>query len=255
MPADLDNPAARLAAFLRAIPERGRDRTVGEVLGVTADANEPFDVALRMIEIRRLAQRTRSAVEGLPSEEDPGLLLRHFDEVESFVLSMASMAFSSTRITPADSFNARFGLRRVGAEVMFSLDICAKVLHRCCPEPFIAPEKLSDLVDRTRALIDDVIGNGNLSSAAKMFLVQRLREIETALLGSQITGYADLEDAVDRLMGGLLRRADAHDEGMLQRINGFIKKLVQTAQGTSAIAGATSSTVQAIEAITHHAAS
>ncbi|BFU44268.1 hypothetical protein [Krasilnikovia sp. MM14-A1004] len=255
MPDALDNPAARLAAFLRAIPERGRDRTVGEVLGVTADANEPFDVALRMIEIRRLAQNTRTAVEALPPEEDPALLLQHFSEVESFVLAMASMAFSSARIRPADSFNARFGVRRLAGDVMFSLDICAKALHRCSPEPYLAPEQLTNLIGRTRSLIDEVVLSERLTPGAKAFLVERLREIETALLGAQITGYANLEDAVDRLTGGLLRREDAREKGIMERITAFVKQLVQAAQGTSAIAGATASTVQAIETISHSVSS
>lgn len=252
----LDNPAGRLAAFLRSLPTRGENKTIGEVLSLASDDGEPFAVAVRMLEIRKLMRTTKETIENLPTVEDPPLLLKHFGEVERAINGMTESALHSAgRLSPTDAFSPQFPARRIRDEVLYSLDICSRVLHRRSPEPAVDEAQLKELLVDVRALIDAVISAESLNSDAKTFLVQRLRDVETALLGSQISGFANLEDALDRLMGGLVRRSDVQDRGVLARVGSFFQKLVIMAQGTTAITGATSSTIQALEAIVRYRSS
>jgi len=200
-----------------------------------------------------MMQKARDEIAALPEDEDPEFLLHQVGDVERLINGLTETALALTaRISPSDVFSERFTLRRISPESIFGLEAASRALHRRRPEPTIDPSQLSMLIEQLRKLIDDVSSSNNLTPEAKLFLIRRLREIETALLGSRITGFADLEDAVDRLTGALVRRDDIRDAGIMKKIGSFFQKLVQAAQGTSAIAGATTATVQAIEAITKY---
>ena len=247
----MDNPAGRLGAFLESLHGRNADKTVGEVLALAEDADGPFVVALRILEIGRLAQATRSAVEALPDQEDPAFLLQHFHQVESLVKRLTdAVVMGAVTYAPTDQFTAKFIIPApLDGAALFGLEAASRALHRRCPEPAIGPEHLDSLIYDVRELIDSVTGSPAFSTEAKTFLVRRLRDIETALLGSRITGSADLEDALDRLTGAFVRREDIRDPGLLGKINTFFQRLVLAAQGVEGIAGATTTTVGAIEAI------
>ncbi|MBB4762162.1 hypothetical protein ACFQFC_39020 [Amorphoplanes digitatis] len=251
MPRWMDNPAGRLGAFLESLHSRNGDKTVGEVLGLAEDADEPFAVALRVLEIGRLARATRSSVEALPDEEDPAFLLQHFHQVEALVKRLTDdVVMAAATYAPTDLFAAKFIVPvPLDGAALFGLEAASRALHRCCPEPAIGPEHLDSLIHDVRELIDSVTGSPALSADAKTFLVRRLRDIETALLGSRITGSVDLEDALDCLTGAFVRREDIREPGLLGKINTFFQRLVLAAQGAESIAGATTSTVGAIEAI------
>jgi hypothetical protein len=253
MPKWMDNPAGRLGAFLESLHGRNGngDKTVGDVLGLAEDADGPFVVALRILEIGRLAQATRSAVEALPDEEDPAFLLQHFHLVESLVKRLTdAVVMGAAGYAPTDRFVAKFIIPApLDGAALFGLEAASRALHRCCPEPAIGPEHLDSLIHDVRELMDAVTGNPALSAEAKTFLVRRLRDVETALLGSRITGSVDLEDALDCLTGAFVRREDLREPALLGKINAFFQRLVLAAQGAEAIAGATASTVGAIEAI------
>ncbi|GID96256.1 hypothetical protein Adi01nite_56680 [Amorphoplanes digitatis] len=215
------------------------------------DADEPFAVALRVLEIGRLARATRSSVEALPDEEDPAFLLQHFHQVEALVKRLTDdVVMAAATYAPTDLFAAKFIVPvPLDGAALFGLEAASRALHRCCPEPAIGPEHLDSLIHDVRELIDSVTGSPALSADAKTFLVRRLRDIETALLGSRITGSVDLEDALDCLTGAFVRREDIREPGLLGKINTFFQRLVLAAQGAESIAGATTSTVGAIEAI------
>src|SRR4051794_41009529 len=95
MPSHLDNPAGRLSAFLQSLPVRGAETTIGEVLNLPVDSDEPFAVPMRMLEIRGLMQKCRNALEDLPEDEDPDFLLQRFPEIEQAIDAMTESAFTS----------------------------------------------------------------------------------------------------------------------------------------------------------------
>ncbi|MEU4529657.1 hypothetical protein AB0F49_15635 [Micromonospora ureilytica] len=248
----MDNPAGRLAFFIRSLPQRNQDRSIGEILGLDPNLSQPFAAALRMLEVQKLMQATKEAVEKLPESEDPNFLLLHFNDIEKFINGLTEMALSAaSRINPADMFNSLFAARKPGPEALFALEACSRALHRCSPEPALEQEQLTTLVEDVREIMDAVIASPSLATEAKEFLVLRLREIESALLHSKIAGTAELEASVDRLTGALVRREDIREPGLMGKIGTFFQRLVQAAQGTEAITGATKSTIEAINALTN----
>ncbi|MGW5579610.1 hypothetical protein [Micromonospora chokoriensis] len=247
----MDNPAGRLAFFIRSLPQRNQDRSIGETLGLDPNLSQPFAAALRMLEVQKLMHAARESVEKLPESEDPDFLLLHFNDIEKFINGLTEMALSTaSRINPTDMFNSLFAVRRPGTEAMFALEACSRALHRCSPEPALEQEQLTALVEDVREIVDAVIASPSLTAEAKEFLVLRLREIESALLHSKIAGTAELEASVDRLTGALVRREDLRESGIMGKIGTFFQRLVQAAQGTEAITGATKSTIEAINALT-----
>ena len=229
-------------------------QTIGEVLAIADDDDEPFQVALRVLEIRRLASQIRASVQALPEEEDPEFLLRNFRKVEVFVERLAERALNNAaRLHVSDSAADLVGLMLPDPESLYGLEACSRALRRWKKEPSVDQSQLEELILQARSLIDIVLRSEALTSDAKAFLIRRLREVETALLGSRITGYADLEAASDRLTGALARRPDIREPGILAKIGAFFQALVLAGQGTTAIAGATASTIDAINSISSSA--
>lgn len=177
--------------------------------------------------------------------------LRHYDEIEVCAERLAKQATNSgASLQPSSKAADLHASALPGNEALYGLEACSRALHRWKREPVIDQSQLDELIRQVRDLVESVARSDGLAEDAKVFLIKRLREVETALLGSRVTGFADLEAALDRLTGSLVRRPDIREPGLLNRIGSFFHSLVFAAQGTDAIAGATASTIQAITAIT-----
>lgn len=125
-----------------------------------------------------------------------------------------------------------------------SLAFTAELLHREGHEPSIEEDKLPDVIALVRDIIDAVSESHELPADARRFLVDRLQEVERALIHFRIVGYAGVEDAMDRLLGGIIRLPVTHDnaKGWLPRLFGSIKTSFgatkQIADTGTAVAGA-----------------
>jgi hypothetical protein len=279
VPDFLDNPAGRLLQVLRNISTSREQHselvqahfatapapedpgfldeppdpswTLQEIFAMDAERPHPLQVPLRLLQVGNLAAEARAAIEKLGPDEDPDFLLRHFDEIDRFAAQLMEDAASpsAVRLVPSSSASRLLIMRLPGKEALYGLEACSRTLHRLAPEPTISAGELADLVSQVRDLIDSVLNNTSLTEEAKFFLLGRLRDVESALISSRVTGLADLEAALDRLTGSLIRRADIREEGLLAKLTKFFRSLVGTAQGGAAIAGATTSTIEAINAI------
>jgi len=74
-----------------------------------------------------------------------------------------------------------------------------------CPGLSSDEDKLSGLVELARKLVDGVLTDDNLPPSTKAFPIGRLREVEHTLTDFRTTGYAGVEEAMDRLAGGIIR--------------------------------------------------
>ncbi len=203
-----DNPAGRLAQVLeraRALPRQDESAAKGwsEVFGL--EYPKDFgDLLTHGAELVALASATRRRVEAF-EDEDPEVLLEHFDEVErtlsnfQAVVSMAMQQF----LDP---------LKPTGAH---SLKLCSSLLHRRSPEPVLSEEVAADLLARVHVLISEVLAVDDLDRETKAWIVERLSEVERALRDVEIRGHRGVEESVDRLVGGLRRKPH-----LLQRLSG-----------------------------------
>lgn len=142
-----------------------------------------------------LAAETRRRVEAF-EDEDPDVLLEHFGEVEGTlanfqaVVSMAMQQF----------------LDQLKPTGVHSLKLCSSLLHRRSPEPVLSEEVAADLQSRVHELIREVLATEDLDRQTKAWIVERLSEVERALRDVEIRGHRGVEEAVDRLVGGLRRK-------------------------------------------------
>ncbi|MEU8042757.1 hypothetical protein AB0B71_01250 [Micromonospora echinofusca] len=238
-----DNSASRLAAILEQVTER-QPATAGiqgwkEILGVS-DRNGIFQGAANLA---NLVDQFEADVRALPEDEDPEHLLAYLPRIRSMLdlflkLSQTNMQHFSQYLT---------------GEVMYSIASCSRALRRNGQvKPLISDNSAKQLVDEVRAVMEGVI-ESDLPDALKDLLVDRLRDVEAALLGVRIGGYANVERAMDALTFGAVRATKADSEeraqvgSWLSRLWG---KLGEHAQGAEAIAATAASTTEVIKAIT-----
>lgn len=162
-----------------------------------------------------LAADTRRKIEAL-SDDDPGVVLEHFSEVEQTLAN-----FQGTAGVTMESFLAP--LRPTGEQ---SLKLCSSLLRRRWREPVLNEEAVKDLLMQLRALLADIEEASDLDLRLRAWLIDRLREVEQALVDVRLRGYSGVEAATDRLVGGLLRQPHRSEAVKKSRIaTGFVALL------------------------------
>jgi hypothetical protein len=196
----LDNPAGRLVAVLRALAKQPGGRPAREAWrDVLGSPSDDAGLVSRIAEIMALAKRAEAAVQGLPGVERPAHLLLHFDRVHKALGLLLSISSATVQ-----NF-----LQYLTPEVIYSLEMCSYALQRNRQgEPTIDVDKVSDLVEHVRSLIDKIADDQDLENDVCMLLVARLRDVESALLNIRITGYARVEKAMDALTFVPIRAVD-----------------------------------------------
>jgi hypothetical protein len=96
-------------------------------------------------------------------------------------------------------------LNLMGEDGWHSLKTLDAMFSHDSPEPTLTDEDQESLLDQTRTLVDQVLADDMLGARDKKFIVARLRDVEKALIDAQLTGGAEVERAMDGLMGGLVR--------------------------------------------------
>lgn len=139
------------------------------------------------------------------------------------------------------------GSSLVSKELLMSLGVATDLLHRHIPEPHILQEQLTDLLASVRELIDAVALDGTLPPMARHYLLSRLAEVEYALLHFRISGYAGVEEAMERLLGGMLNRPDTQTEQIRGWWARFWDALHVSATGAKQLGDAGTSIFKALE--------
>jgi hypothetical protein len=183
----MDNPAGRLHAILLKVVNLPANTPAMEgwatVFGIEpGDHVQFFRYVARVF---RMASEVRTLVRRYP-EDDPELLLDHFDEVERTLANLTATA-SLQMNSFAEPLRPGRGL--------YSLRVCSSLLHRRCP-------------DQVRDVISDVEDADDLDSATASWLTKRLYEILQALSESSIYGTPEVEQASEKLIGGVVRKRE-----------------------------------------------
>ena len=133
---------------------------------------------------------------------------------------------------------------------LFALEVCADLLHRRSPEATITPQKIPELIKLVREIVDAIGEDDDLPVPVRLHLIDRLREVEHALIHIRTTGYAGVESALDKLTGTIAREPELINS---KETVGFWRQLLAAiglaSEGAKAIGGTVESTAAAIEAI------
>jgi hypothetical protein len=193
-----DNPAGRLSQALERARKVTQNESAAKGWSTVFGLDYPDDIGELLVhaaELIALASDTRRRVEAF-EDEDPEVLLAHFGEVERTLSNFQSVANLAMKqfLDP---------LQPTGA---YSLRLCSSLLHRRSPEPVLSEDVAGDLLGRVHALISEVLAADDLDRETKAWIVERLSEVERALRDVEIRGHRGVEEAVDRLVGGLRRK-------------------------------------------------
>ena len=224
-----ENPAARLHALLSRVEKRWISSSLwAESIGI-----DPIDrIALRRytLEAVRLVDNVREAVDRLPPNKNREPLLRHLPDIEEFFGRAYFAGSEKTVQAPA-------------AEAMFGLEMCADALREYDIGDATIPETdRQDLLNLVQELITAVRDDAELDSVARLYLLDRLMDVERALLHFELVGLDGVEAAIDRLVGGTIAYPQSRKQGIMdkigilwRRIHGFSAEVKSiTDAGTSA---------------------
>jgi hypothetical protein len=234
---ELDNPAARVEAVLRrAEPFIGQDVNAKTAWLAVFHTESDEDLMSRCTEFVTQIRLAREAIERLPEDEYPEHLLEHFPLLEKlpglmFAMPTNTMSSYRTFITPT---------------LIYSLGACARALRRNgWTEPTLDDDGINELLETINDILIEVAQSA-LPKDVKIFVVQRLRDVEAALRSYQISGYAGLEITLDALIGSLWR---APNDTKKPVGNWFMRLLSKVESATKTSAQIATSTQKAIESV------
>ena len=191
-----DNPAQRLLDLLASARGYGNQPPRSAWAAIFEVPDSDLGEILRLGAVTYgLALETRTQVENCP-DDDPALVLQNFGGVTTTVINFQNLGALPTMaqfLQPYDSL----------AE--YSLRLAASLLRRRKPETVLTDASLQALLDQTRVLIDSVSASEDIESDLRVWMIDMLREVETALLSVRVSGTSGVERATDRMMGATMR--------------------------------------------------
>jgi hypothetical protein len=236
----LDNPAARVEAVLiRAQPHTGSEANALDEWQAVFGADTPEDVAQFTAEFITQLQLAREAIERLPESEDPEHLLKYFSVLDNLPRSMLMMAG-----LPMSAFS-----RFMTDEIIYSLAGCSRALRRNgAREPTFDSDALIELLGMVAKIIDEV-AESDVPTYLKLFITQRLQEVETALRLYRISGYARVEYSLDGLVGATWRAPEEAKKQTGNWILRIIAKVQGFARGSAELAKSTQTVIESVQSI------
>ncbi len=235
------NPASRLHDFLtRAVKKKTESLSRDEWL--TKQGIDPTDQsAIREFALQVIAttNEVRTSIDLLPPSGIQSLLGRHLTQVDEYI----------TRV--AFAVNRRIPHEQVSTEVLFSLELCSALFS----EHGIVDEKLeSGTTDRLlkliHTLIEEVKGDTSIPAAGRLYLLERLQEVERALLRIDLLGVTFVQSTVDRLIGGAIAYPEIRKKSFLERLANLWHGVHSNAGGVQEISAAASSVIDLAHSIT-----
>jgi hypothetical protein len=150
-----------------------------------------FEATRRGTLLMGLAASIRREAAELPDGFHPDLLLKNFVEVEALL--------DQFTILPATTMQQMYEqMKGTGWQCLELMDAMLSS-HR--PERAIERDKLREHLEQVRALIDGILQDPDLPADLKRYIVQRLRDVEQALVDAAIHGVASVELAASSLLG------------------------------------------------------
>ncbi|MET7820048.1 hypothetical protein [Micromonospora zamorensis] len=239
----MNTSASRLADVIERVMNRSPRENGAAALQDVFGAKTKVEVLRRVGELAALVEQVEREVRALPEEEEPDHLLEHLPQIRTFTESLL-LAGS----VPMENIQ-----RQASREAIYSLRSCAAALRRNGKaEPRIPEEAAQVLIGDVRRIMEDVIA-GDFERGLKVFLLDRLRAVETALLNIRVTGYPGVEIALDALTSGALRQTEGGTKER-SRVGEMLSRLWSSvtgaAEGTQALSATAAQTIQTIQAIT-----
>jgi len=196
---DLNNPAARLESILRTISGQDRGPTPFSTFCRMWDLNEG-DRRHQMVALQRIGDVVQLSVEVRErAERVPkfgAMVLRNYDQVEETVFNLSTLS----RSHPLDHC-----LTPMAPTAWTSLEQLHDLLENESHRLELEDHQTDDLLQQVMDLIVTVKSAGDLDDIQRSTMLGHLIRVQQALLDINVVGPERVEQAVDGLMGGLVR--------------------------------------------------
>lgn len=225
-----------IAALRAAMPQSGSQ--VCELLG--ADPRNDRERNRVGIEFLEMITRIRCAIDALPPRKKREPLVRHLPAFEKFFFGVFFGDEPSTYPSLPDG------------SAMYGLEMCAEALDEYeISEPTLSSQEATDLIQLVHDLVAAIKSDGDLTAEAKTYLIDRLLEVERAILHIEVVGMDRLQATVDRLVGSSIAFPEAHKPRVIEWMAKLWRAAHGLAIGTKAIADAGTSVVSLTEALSN----
>jgi hypothetical protein len=124
--------------------------------------------------------------------------LNGFDKVESTLRNFSQL----------DGVNMQVFMSSYDQVAEHCLQICSDLINANVAEPVIGTDDVEKTLEAVRAAKAEVEAAADLGGDLQAWLLDRLLEIERALLHHRVTGFAGVANSLDKAVGGLRRRPD-----------------------------------------------
>lgn len=130
---------------------------------------------------------------------------------------------------------------QIANETLLGLRVCSDILRRHAPEPALDEKQLADLLAEVRALIDDIL-KASLPPDLRRFLLERLRDIASAIEEYRLFGRKPIEEALGALVvtgAKISEKVEPAQDGLLKRVRkvaGTLIILLQLAKSGTELA-------------------
>ena len=187
------NAAARLVAILEAVAQQPHERLIRAVWATVFDLPETETGPLldRLAAVLQLVQEARQLVESVVGDQNRDLHLQAFTKLNR-ALSLINFESSANPLVP-EVRGALEGIR-------FSADL----VSRFDQGGVVNEDELQALLAEVDALLELLL-ESSLPAKVKELLVQRLEAVRAAILEIRLRGTEDLEEALDSLLGTVVR--------------------------------------------------
>lgn len=236
----LDNPAARVEAVLiRAQPHTEGSANALDAWREVFEVETTEDVAMFTAEFIAQIRLAREAIERLPESEDPEHLLKYFsvlDKLPKLMFTMTGQLMSAFRPI-------------INNEVIYSLAGCSRALRRNqAKELTFDSDALIELLGLVAKVVDEVAAS-DVPIHLKIFITQRLQEVETALRLYRITGYSGVEYSLDGLIGTMWRAPEEAKKKTGNWIVRVVAKVQSFARGSAELTTSAQKVIESVQAI------
>lgn len=203
----IDNPAGRLYAIFTNIVNTGerlrRDNHTLTLLKVLANAFEVDE------NNREGLKALGKIFELIDSTEERIKKLQNID-TELYLSPLEEIADAFVKIDMSSTF---FNLASLGIDkkTLDKLKFCAYTLSREQGEILLSAEQLNELLLEVRELLDKVL-ESELNADIKQFLIERLRDIEQAIINYKFEGSVGLRKVLEGTIGALILSGNVKEQ-------------------------------------------
>ena len=218
----MNNPAQRLHDLLKEVRSKvAPNKQTGAVWEDVLDTSRKKETPLFLKRLAKVLELPAEVIGQLEAREDlnQALFQKWRPNVEN-ALIVVGLTVDSTQLTG-----------HLDDVTMLSLQHCAEELQRYTAEADIDTEQLESLMASTRSLMEST-ENADIDVSVKVFILEKLQQVDTALSEYGIAGPTPLRTAAESCIGScytnaeILAKVDEKEKPFMKKFFSAVKDIL-----------------------------